>query len=151
MKVKLRSNTTIKAFLTLICIFVCAIVFSSCGVFYSNTLAQPITIPEQIEHIEIGHFPSKRSISEFTEQEFSWLTTIIKNATPTKIQSNNDSPGKKEYYTVDLIGQNSFVRVYLYKDNSLFSNHSWYLEQPYSGVYEITDDSAQKIIEISKL
>lgn len=57
----------------------------------------------------------------------------------TKIESITDQPSVETYYIITL--KDSEEKIYIYaKDNK------YYIEQPYNGIYEITEDEYNKLM-----
>ena len=122
--------------------------FSSCALLNTEDAPAPI-LPETplgvsvCSNVETN--PKEILDAEKTEQVIS----IIESATPTKRQSNNDTPYADEVYVIQFITQEESLPTYLYQKKSFFGLIShWYLEQPYHGVYEISQADAEILLNM---
>ncbi|MBO5477462.1 MAG: DUF5301 domain-containing protein [Clostridia bacterium] len=71
------------------------------------------------------------------------ILEIVENITSertTKTKSVNDTPNCEEYYKVTFVETNQVIYVYE-KDGQC------YIEEPYNGIYEITRDEFDKIMQ----
>lgn len=133
-----------KKFKPLLFAVVGLLIFTACGLW---TEAPEPYIPQGI----IGVTKSNMEYSEMIvdETQIDEVLSIITNAKPTKRQSNNDTPYVETFYTVRLICEEDGAVFYLYEDTSFFGLFSaWYLEQPYHGVYEISQEDAQILLNM---
>ena len=122
--------------------------FSSCALLNTEEAPAPI-LPETPLGVsvcsKVETNPKQILDAEKTEQVIS----IIESATPTKRQSNNDTPYADEVYVIQFITQEESLPTYLYQKESLFGLIShWYLEQPYHGVYEISQADAEILLNM---
>ena len=122
--------------------------FSSCAMLDFEEAPAPI-LPETPLGVSVclnvETNPKQILDAEKTEQVIS----IIESATPTKRQSNNDTPYADEVYCVRFIGEEEYIPTYLYQDERFFGLIShWYLEQPYHGIYEISEDDAETLLNL---
>jgi hypothetical protein len=112
---------------------------------YFLPMAKPIEFPnlEKISVIEI----SKNHLDiKYTDKEtIKKIAECLLNAKATRILTVNDYPSAKEYYVVNIIGEDSdrLYRMFIYKENS-----KWYIEQPYWGVYAVKKNKLFFIDEI---
>lgn len=128
---------------------VCILLFLVCiyGLKIYNDffpMAEPIYLPNNGEIIAI-EITKDTFHKKYTNPEI--INTIIEQlskARETRILTVHDLPPVMEYYTVDIITEDT-SKVYtsfIYQENS-----KWYIEQPYRGVYEITEDIFTLLIE----
>ena len=61
----------------------------------------------------------------------------LSKAKETRLLTVHDRPTVRDYYTVDIITKDNDMTYtsFIYQENS-----KWYLEQPYTGIYEINGD-----------
>ena len=148
-----------KKFSTLITILLTTILFSSCGLFYMNEPAPPLYLPERTEIIEIllydnteddRHFRGDSDAILTSNEQIDFVLNILANTTPTKKESVNDSPYVDEFLLIHInTNSSSYHFSYLYKRERYFGLITqWYIEQPYRGIYEISEEEAQSLLNL---
>ncbi|WP_461810917.1 DUF5301 domain-containing protein [Faecalimonas sp.] len=106
-------------------------------IFFMQRNRYTLTFPkgDDLENIslEMGSV-TKEIIDEKTMKEF--VLELSGDGRMTKQESVNDSPGVKRYTKVELnFKEKGSSVVYFYEEKG-----KYYLEQPYNGVYEISQD-----------
>ncbi|MBS4882907.1 MAG: DUF5301 domain-containing protein [Peptoniphilus harei] len=117
---------------------------TACG---SNSSNKKINLPkaEEIKEIEIMKTTSEESLKIENQDEISGIIEEIKeNTNDTGKESVNDQPTNiKDYIIVKFHHKNaeeSPSLVYLYKDKN-----SRYVEQPYSGIWKLREETFDRI------
>ena len=117
---------------------------TACG---SNSSNKKINLPkaEEIKEIEITKNTSEDSLKIENQDEISGTIEEIKdNTNDTGRESVNDQPTNiKDYIIVKFHHKNaeeSPSLVYLYKDKN-----SRYVEQPYSGIWKLREETFDRI------
>ena len=123
--------------------------FSSCALLNTEEAPAPI-LPETALGVSVClGFDATNHTAIMDNGKIEQVISIIETATPTKRQSVNDTPYADEVYCVRFIGEEEYIPTYLYQDERLFGLIShWYLEQPYHGIYEITKESAEILLNL---
>ena len=123
--------------------------FSSCAMLDFEEAPAPL-VPETALAVSIHpHLDACNPNAIFDEEKIAQVISIIESATPTKRQSNNDTPYADEVYVIQFITQEESLLTYLYQKESLFGLIShWYLEQPYHGIYEIAKENAEILLNM---
>ena len=120
---------------------------TACGSNGSNGSNKKILLPkaEEIKEIEIMKNTSGKSLKIENKDEISGIIEEIKeNTKDTGKESVNDQPTNiKDYLTVKFHHKNaedSPSVAYLYKDKN-----SSYVEQPYSGIWKLKEETFDEI------
>lgn len=95
----------------------------------------PITVPDADDIISITVTSGKESI---TYDDKDWITQVISDinsSKPTNKQSVQDVPQKDNYMKVGIKLDKGTTILFIYKDGE-----SYYIEQPYHGIYEIDSE-----------
>ena len=113
----------------------------------SNSSNKKIVLPkaEEIKEIEIMKNTSEESLKIENQDEISsMIEEIKKNTTDTGKESVNDQPTNiNDYIIVKFHHKNAEENpsvVYLYKDKN-----SRYVEQPYSGIWKLREETFDRI------
>lgn len=134
-----------------ITIFLLTVLFllslSSCYLFYSDSTPPYLDFKDSTVKIEISDKSGvSRTLTDSAEIEE--ILSVLKKAEPTRRESVNDTPAKDEYWVIRVIFAESTDTLYLYKSNRFFGIvSSWYVERPYSGIYEIREQDAKSILD----
>ena len=134
------------AFTTMLLI---SILFGSCGLFYRNDPAPPPYLPNRTEitSVRVSSYPNMTLLS--SSEEIDFVLAILFNATPTKIESVNDTPNAEDLYGIQILAGESSTLFYLYKrERYLGLVTQWYIEQPYRGIYEISEEDANSLLNL---
>ena len=123
--------------------------FSSCAMLDFEEAPAPL-VPETALAVSIHpHLDARNPNTILDEEKIAQVISIIESATPTKRQSNNDTPYADEAYIIRFIATEETVPTYLYQDEIFFGLVShWYLEQPYHGIYEISAENAEILLNM---
>lgn len=115
----------------------CCLSLAACG-----KKAAPIVLPEPEKILSIDVTAGE---TVFTWEDSQWVRQVIEgisHSTPTRRQSVQDTPTVKEYIRIDFHHQPSGTStLFAYADRGKF-----YVEQPYQGIYEISREVYQLII-----
>lgn len=111
-------------------------------IFFMQRNGYTLTFPkvDGLESIslEMGSV-TKEITDEKTMKEF--VLKLIGDGRSTKQESVNDSPGVKKYTKVELnFKEEGSSVVYFYEEKG-----EYYLEQPYNGVYKISQDEYKSL------
>ena len=85
------------------------------------------------------------SRSTKTHSDRTWISEIISGITssePTDKESVQDTPLNKDYLKIDLQFEVGTSTLFVYEDNG-----KYYAEQPYQGIYSISQDVYEQIKE----
>ena len=122
-------------------VLITILIFTACG---SN---KKIVLPkaEEIKEIEIMKNTSEDSLKIENQDEIAGIIEVIEeNTNDTGRESVNDQPTNiNDYIIVKLHHKNAEESpsvVYLYKDKN-----SRYVEQPYSGIWKLREDTFNEI------
>ena len=120
--------------------------FSSCRLFYADEPAPNLKIPnrEEITGVYDVVTSSLREDEESIEKAIAFLLSAV----PTRYESVNDAPYADSYYALSLeTTEGSEFFGYFYEEKRVFGLISkWYLEMPYSGIYEVSEDCALALL-----
>jgi hypothetical protein len=120
---------------------------SSCRIFYTDKPAPTLKIPNKtdITGVCVGMNLETREDEESIEKAIAFLLS----ATPTRYESVNDTPYADCYYGLSLeTTEGSEFFGYFYEEKRVFGLISkWYLEMPYSGIYEVSEDCVLALLE----
>ena len=130
-------------------ILLTAIFFSSCGLFYTDEPASPY-LPDRTEVTDVRIYPYPNGNDDTllaSNEEIDFVIAILSNATPIR-ESVNDSPNADDLYCIQILAGESSTRFYLYKrERWLGLVTQWYIEQPYRGIYEISEEEANSLLK----
>lgn len=119
-------------------VLLCAIILTGCG----QATNQPITLPDANNIIKAELSTEESDVKTCSSTEISDILTALQSATLTHRESIHDIPFAADWIKVDMFFENGFSRFYAYKDNG-----KYYVEQPYSGIYEIDESVYLLLLE----
>ena len=134
-----------KLLVVVLTLIVC--LFSSCRLFYADEPAPVLQIPSKEE---ITGVCVKTSLEVRTDEEsIENAIAFLQSAVPTRYESVNDTPYADCYYGLSLeTTEGSEFFGYFYEEKRVFGLISkWYLEMPYSGIYEVSEECALALLE----
>ena len=139
-----REMKTIKKHVGIAFVLITILTLTACGSHSSN---KKIVLPkaEEIKEIEIMKNTSEESLKIEDQEEISGIVEEIKeNTNDTGKESVNDQPTNiKDYIIVTFHYKNAEASpsiAYLYKDKN-----SRYVEQPYSGIWKVREETFDRI------
>ena len=121
--------------------------FSSCRIFYTDEPAPALNIPSKEEITGVCIQSTLEPLED--EDSIDKAIAFLSSATPTRFESVNDSPYADCYYALYLeTAEGSEFFGYFYEEKRVFGLISkWYLEMPYSGIYEVSTECALALLE----
>lgn len=97
--------------------------------------ADPITVPATEDILSITVTSGEESRTYYDTDWITQVITDINNSKPTNKQSVQDVPQNDNYIKLDIKLNEGTATLFVYKDGE-----SYYIEQPYQGIYEIDSD-----------
>jgi hypothetical protein len=134
-------------FFIVLFIFFAILYWIAYSIFAPDEPSPPIYIPENI--ISLNDFTNKTEIEK--------VVNILQLATPTYNESVQDTPSVENYKAIvikytqsnETYSYDTTTFIFIYESSSWFGLvKTWYLEQPYHGIYEIDEDSANRLLEL---
>lgn len=104
-------------------------------VLYVNIfpLAMPIELPMRNEVYDIEIKRESTVIKYIDDREIMEILKIISNTKATRKITAHERPIVREYITISFnTKEDRLYTSYIYNENS-----KWYIEQPYTGIYEM--------------
>lgn len=100
-------------------------------------MAEPVNFPSNDEIIAIDIKKDTVNIKYTGPEILKMIIEQLSKAKETRLLTVHDRPTVRDYYTVDIITKDNDMTYtsFIYQENS-----KWYLEQPYTGIYEISGD-----------
>ena len=134
-----------KLLVVVLTLIVC--LFSSCRLFYADEPAPALKIPSKAEII--GVYDVSTSEIRADEESIENALAFLLSAIPTRYESVNDNPYSDCYYALSLeTTKGSEFFGYFYEEKQFFGLVSkWYLEMPYYGIYEVSEECALALLE----
>lgn len=127
-----------KCFSVIIC-GVCILTLIACG-----KKANPIVLPQSSDVVSVDVTVGENTVNY---SDKTWIDEVINGMTdskPTNRESVQDSPQVDNYIKVELNSQTEKTTVFVYKDKGKF-----YIEQPYSGICIIDEETYNQLKEVS--
>lgn len=131
-------KTILKWILSSICISILLVVIGEIKIYNDFfPMAEPINLPSNDEIIAINIKKDTFNINYTDSEILKMIVEQLSKAKETRLLTVHDRPTVRDYYTVDIITKynNMTYTSFIYQENS-----KWYLEQPYTGIYEINED-----------
>lgn len=100
-------------------------------------MAEPVNFPSNDEIIAIDIKKDTINLKYTDPEILKMIIEQLSKAKETRLLTVHDRPTVRDYYTVDIITKDNDMTYtsFIYQENS-----KWYLEQPYTGIYEISGD-----------
>ena len=119
---------------------------SSCRLFYADEPAPALNIPSKAEIIGVYDVLTSELLED--EESIENALAFLLSAVPTRYESVNDNPYADCYYALSLeTTEGCEFFGYFYEEKQFFGLVSkWYLEMPYSGIYEVSEDCALALL-----
>lgn len=118
------------------------LLITSVYLMYINIFPLPSSIElPKLDIVEKIAIFELNEVSNITEKaDMKNLIDYFGNAKATRTKSSNDVPVEHEYLEIKFITTDNDYdyRIYLYKKGD-----TWFLEQPYHGIYKLEDDIHQ--------
>lgn len=127
-----------KCFSVIICV-VCILILFAC-----SKKANPIVLPQSSDVISVDVTVGENTVNC---SDKTWIDEVISglsNSKPTNRDSVQDSPYVKDYMRIEINSQTEKTTVFVYKDKGKF-----YVEQPYSGICIIDEETYNQLKEVS--
>ena len=127
-----------KYFSVIICV-VCILTLFAC-----SKKANPIVLPQSSDVVSVDVTVGENTVNC---SDKTWIDEVINGMTdskPTNRESVQDSPQVDNYIKVELNSQTEKTTVFVYKDKGKF-----YVEQPYSGICIIDEETYNQLKEVS--
>ena len=138
-----------KKLLALILVVLCCFNLASCGLFFSNEPAPPLSLPslEKVFAVIVSEGQDATNQESLSKEQIAQALQILNGAVPTKEQSVNDYPSSDQVYAINIIAEEQRITLFLFKAQSLFGlKTEWKVELPYYGIYQISTEDADKFI-----
>lgn len=127
-----------KCFSVIICV-VCILTLFAC-----SKKANPIVLPQSSDVVSVDVIDGENTVNC---SDKTWIDEVISglsDSKPTHRESVQDSPHVKDYMRIEFNSQTKKTTVFVYKDKGKF-----YVEQPYSGICIIDEETYNKLKEVS--
>lgn len=127
-----------KCFSVIICV-VCILTLFAC-----SKKANPIILPQSSDVVSVDVTVGENTVNC---SDKTWIDEVINGMTdskPTNRESVQDSPHVKDYMRIEINSQTEKTTVFVYKDKGKF-----YIEQPYSGICIIDEETYNQLKEVS--
>lgn len=127
-----------KCFSVIICV-VCILTLFAC-----SKKANPIVLPQSSDVVSVDVIDGENTVNC---SDKTWIDEVISglsDSKPTNRDSVQDSPYVKDYMRIEINSQIEKTTVFVYKDKGKF-----YVEQPYSGICIIDEETYNKLKEVS--
>ena len=127
-----------KCFSVIIC-GVCILTLFAC-----SKKANPIVLPQSSDVVSVDVIDGENTVNC---SDKTWIDEVINGMTdskPTNKQSVQDFPQVKDYMRIEINSQTEKTTVFVYKDKGKF-----YIEQPYSGICIIDEETYNQLKEVS--
>lgn len=127
-----------KCFSVIICV-VCILTLFAC-----SKKANPIILPQSSDVVSVDVIDGENTVNC---SDKTWIDEVISglfDSKPTNRESVQDSPHVKDYMRVEINSQTEKTTVFVYKDKGKF-----YVEQPYSGICIIDEETYNQLKEVS--
>lgn len=117
--------------LFLITMMICTFIFSGCA---QKEKANIVMQSSKLEAITITLF--NEDIIEVTDStKIQDIVNVINNAKQTKDESTQDVPDVEKYGKITFVSKGNDRILYYYEKNK-----KWYIEEPYVGIYECSQN-----------
>ncbi|WP_448921725.1 DUF5301 domain-containing protein [Eubacterium sp.] len=127
-----------KWFSVIICV-VCILTLFAC-----SKKANPIVLPQSSDVVSVDVTVGENTVNC---SDKTWIDEVISglsDSKPTNRESVQDSPHVKDYMRIEINSQTEKTTVFVYKDKGKF-----YIEQPYSGICIIDEETYNQLKEVS--
>lgn len=127
-----------KCFSVIICV-ICILTLFAC-----SKKANPIVLPQSSDVVSVDVIDGENTVNC---SDKTWIDEVINGMTdskPTHRESVQDSPHVKDYMRIEFNSQTEKTTVFVYKDKGKF-----YVEQPYSGICIIDEETYNQLKEVS--
>ena len=114
------------------------------SLFACSKNANPIVLPQSSDVVSVDVIDGENTVNC---SDKTWIDEVISGMTdskPTNKQSVQDFPQVDNYIKVELNSQTEKTTVFVYKDKGKF-----YVEQPYSGICIIDEETYNQLKEVS--
>lgn len=131
-------KTILKWIISSICISLLLVVIGGIKIYNDFfPMAEPVNFPSNDEIIAIDIKKDTVNIKYTDPEILKMIIEQLSKAKETRLLTVHDRPTVRDYYTVDIITKDNDMTYtsFIYQENS-----KWYLEQPYTGIYEINGD-----------
>ena len=131
-------KTILKWIISSICISMLLVVIGGIKIYNDFfPMAEPVNFPSNDEIIAIDIKKDTINLKYTDPEILKMIIEQLSKAKETRLLTVHDRPTVMDYYTVDIITKDNDMTYtsFIYQENS-----KWYLEQPYTGIYEISGD-----------
>ncbi|MBS5315904.1 MAG: DUF5301 domain-containing protein [Zhenhengia sp.] len=131
-------KTILKWIISSICISMLLVVIGGIKIYNDFfPMAEPVNFPSNDEIIAIDIKKDTINLKYTDPEILKMIIEQLSKAKETRLLTVHDRPTVRDYYTVDIITKDNDMTYtsFIYQENS-----KWYLEQPYTGIYEISGD-----------
>lgn len=131
-------KTILKWIISSICISMLLVVIGGIKIYNDFfPMAEPVNFPSNDEVIAIDIKKDTINLKYTDSEILKMIIEQLSKAKETRLLTVHDRPTVRDYYTVDIITKDNDMTYtsFIYQENS-----KWYLEQPYTGIYEISGD-----------
>lgn len=127
-----------KCFSVIIC-GVCILTLFACG-----KKANPIILPQSSDVVSVDVTVGENTVNYSDKTWIDEVISSLSDSKPTHRESVQDSPQVDNYIKVELNSQTEKTTVFVYNDKGKF-----YIEQPYSGICIIDEETYNQLKEVS--
>lgn len=127
-----------KCFSVIICV-ACILTLFACG-----KKANPIILPQSSDVVSVDVTVGENTVNC---SDKTWIDEVISGLSDSKQtnrESVQDSPHVNDYIRIEINSQTEKTTVFVYKDKGKF-----YIEQPYSGICIIDEETYNQLKEVS--
>lgn len=131
-------KTILKWIISSICISMLLVVIGGIKIYNDFfPMAEPVNFPSNDEIIAIDIKKDTINLKYTDPEILKMIIEQLSKAKETRLLTVHDRPTVRDYYTVDIITKDNDMTYtsFIYQENS-----KWYLEQSYTGIYEISGD-----------
>lgn len=127
-----------KCFSVIICV-VCILTLFAC-----SKKANPIVLPQSSDVVSVDVIDGENTVNCSDKTWIDEMISSLSDSKPTNRESVQDSPNVKDYMRIEINSQTEKTTVFVYKDKGKF-----YVEQPYSGICIIDEETYNQLKEVS--